>query len=204
MKSFHLSLICAASALLSTSSTAEVVTLDAKVSTTSSYSNTMVELPRFESSLGTLTGVRIEVHLQSQGSIGYENLSKNLTEVSTRFGSAFTLSDTSGTTLAQSASTIEAKRIVEGFDGRLDFEGPSGLTDLGLSTQASAVFEGPADSTWVEGILPSAPPLELSLEMFDLTQVDALGRSVVRRGQVNEAVVEVSYIYTPNGIGDDD
>ena len=74
---------------------------------------------------------------------------------------------------------------------------------LGLDTQTSANGSMAPDPYWVEGILPHAPPIELSLEMIDLTHVSADGSTAVRRGQQTEVQVQITYVYTPLGGGDD-
>jgi hypothetical protein len=154
-------------------------------------------VPRFDHSLGFLDEVRIDVSLHVTGAVGYENVSSNHDVVTVNFGAGCALTAEGGATLVSLAQVIEASHVVEPFDGKVDFGGTSGRILAGLEVETSSSWEVVADPSWTTALAGNEGPIVLGLQLYDLTFVESSQQLVIRRGQLAEVEVTVTYTYTP-------
>ena len=157
-----------------------------------------VLIPRFDPALGELASVRITVHLQVHGGLGFENTSSVPNLVAASFGAYAEVLAPGGAQLVEAVTPpLETEHALPPFDGTVDLAGPSGVSFPGLASVAVASRTLAADPVWVAGLVSQEGPIALSVETHDTTAIHGTGRLVVRRAQVATAAVVVEYEYAP-------
>lgn len=106
-----------------------------------------VSIPQFDSSLGDLTNVFIELTGEVTGSIQLESLDAADATVTANLASEISLQRPDMTDLIVTLPTESIVRDLTSFDGSLDFGGSSGFTenDLSESETNSATLTDPGD-----------------------------------------------------------
>jgi len=156
--------------------------------------DTFVDLARFDSSLGTLTSVLVELTDRVYGKVRLENLSDSSagTLGGDLRGSASLALPTGGTLGAAALASTSFLATVA--DGSTDYAGSAGFTrDVGGIATSQAIFTASADLQQFIG----TTPLHLSLigsSAFTLT--DTTGNVAQRVSKLIGAGVRVTYTYT--------
>lgn len=121
---------------------------DIPTPTATNWGPITLQVPQFDSSLGTLTNVTIEYELLVEGEIGVENVDPVGRNATATLAADSTL-DLSGLTLGDLmlSFTNSIDIALDPFDGVSDFDGPSGenLVDLGGEDSTTVATSAAAD-----------------------------------------------------------
>jgi hypothetical protein len=113
--------------------------------------DTFIDLARFDSSLGTLTSVLVELHGVLDGTVKMENKSSSPGTLSATVNGTWSLGLPTGGALLATTST-STSFAATGYDRRTDYAGTSGSTQqLSATADSSSSFFAPADLAWFTG-----------------------------------------------------
>ena len=103
---------------------------------------TPVDLPLFDSSLGTLDGIVFQLDSTVGGTAAYESLDTNAQTITLLLGAEIEVGAPSGligvSEMVTTAPQIEIVESASGFDGVIDLNGTSGSTFAGLNQSDSS------------------------------------------------------------------
>ncbi|MFQ3549970.1 MAG: choice-of-anchor E domain-containing protein [Armatimonadota bacterium] len=102
--------------------------------------NSTVTIPKFDSSLGTLTSIEFSLIGFVSGSTAFENLDASPATVTTNLSAMLKLTRPDSSTLVISLPVANTSDYASEYDGITDFNGTSGKTYSNLSASATESF----------------------------------------------------------------
>lgn len=154
-----------------------------------------IEVNPFNSALGTLTGITLNLGASFAGTIGVENLSDTPDMAAGIIAGSVTITNNGGSLAAEVFPSAQGPtHDLTAFDGVIDFAGTSGATDS---------VSGPTASTTVTA-LPSvfqsflgANEIFLTLTAKTFPLVQGMENETVQETANATATVTLTYNYTP-------
>lgn len=201
MKLFNFILIIAAFAMVISPSAAEVKTLtycDTLPVKAGSWSDDHT-LPLFDPGMGELLRVDLAVDLNALQDFQFENEGScgATVAVESDFELSITMPDSSNITAAAASSISED---LAGFDGEVDFSGPSGRTIEGLSSTGSVAEEYLELAAFVASVPDETITLPARALANSKTQLS--GNTVSRISSLVGSKVCVTYTYDADAGGE--
>ncbi|MGB3651698.1 MAG: choice-of-anchor E domain-containing protein [Rivularia sp. (in: cyanobacteria)] len=155
--------------------------------------NKQITLPQFDSSLGDLESVLFELSGNVQGSVELENRDAQAALVTGNLAAEINLKKPDDSLLLVALPTASVEQNLSAYDGRLDFDGASGitLTDISNTKKESAFFTVKDDFTPFVG----DGSFNLFLEAIGNSTATGAGNFVAGFETYAGANVMVSYTY---------
>jgi hypothetical protein len=188
--SLILFMICAllASGASGVAQAGTIVFSDTHVMTTTNWNATLT-FPKFNPSLGSLTGIDFFLQGEVAGNVRFESRDAEPTRVKTNLQAEITLFRPDNSTIVATTPVEANSDSVMAYDHLLDFGGTSGRTYLGLTASASNSVDSPppaSDLALFTGLGTIALPIAAvgtsngsgsgNLTLWFQTQAAALGR----------------------------
>jgi hypothetical protein len=156
-------------------------------------------IPRFDSGLGTLRTIEFTLSAQIRGLHECENLSPNLCPLTATVACTCTLLRPDHTAVLSASPQESFTYTLQGFDGTIDFQGPSGSTDIAAATDTAHAASPPPQSDISLFSGPAGNPGTVRLEFTSMETSNCNGPA---NGETifivwTSAVVTVCYIYEP-------
>lgn len=105
--------------------------------------NGLLEITKFDSSLGTLTGINFLLEGEVLGNVRFESLDAQPTTVDTYLQAVITLTRPDASTIVVTTPVSNHSDNVSEFDGVIDFDGTSGKSYFGLTANSSESVDSP-------------------------------------------------------------
>jgi len=175
-----------------TASVGASISHGASVPLTSTDFTSSMALPKFDTSMGILTGISIRVDATVFGSIGVENLTPGPASISYSLEALIRLEKPDHSLFAEVLPLFPLSDDFDAFDGILNFEGQSGETHRDVAASSTETVDvSPGDFAFFEGAgsisLPligrGSAPAPQGFRFFEITAAGA--------------DVTVTYSYTP-------
>ena len=137
--------------LMATSANAALIYTPIQTQTVTLQTATFFDAPmvfnKFDTSLGSLQSILITLSGQVEGDASYENRSPSPATITLNLQAQISLTRPGGGNIAQVLPVANISEGSAGFDGSIDFAGPSGSSFTGLSASAndSGTLVSPAD-----------------------------------------------------------
>jgi hypothetical protein len=156
-------------------------------------------IPRFDSGLGTLRAIEFTLSAQMRAVHECENGSSNLCPLTATISCTCTLSRPDHTEILSASPQETFAYTLQPFDGTIDYQGPSGSTDIVAASDTAHAASPPPQSDIILFSGPAGNPGTVSLAF---TGVNTSGWNGPANGWsiLNEnasAVVTVCYSYEP-------
>ncbi len=156
-----------------------------------------VEVDPFNTSLGTLTGVTVNLAANFAGTIGVENLSSVPDKAGGIIAGSVTISNNDGSLFAEVfPSAMQPIHNLTAFDGTLDYAGTSGATDSVTGPTVNTTVTAPPPAT-VLGDFSGTNEIFLTLVAKTFPLVQGMETESVMETANATATVTLTYDYTP-------
>lgn len=152
---------------------------------------------QFDSSLGTLEAVAIEITGDLNSGIAVENLGSTTATYSIDQEGSITLELPGATEEITPALAADTGGSLAAFDGTVDFAGTSGVSASGLISADS--LTDTLDDTADLAAFTGNGTIDLPLLSSGTADVEVSGNSLLQLGGSTGATIELSYIYLPTG-----
>ncbi len=162
-----------------------------------------IELPRFDPIFGSLTNVRITLRTHFEGALRFENLSTAPAGFSFQAERELQLLRPDATELASVSAPVNGSGTLAGFDGTIDWDGPSGAGFLDLFQDDVLILDTPQpgiDLALFTG--PIDDPGRVRLTLAGTSTLSRTAGANVLRGPALFAasgLVKVDYTFEPSG-----
>lgn len=190
-----------ASALIPAAANAATISFTDSVPVTNTNWTESITLNKFDSSLGTLTGVTFELIGEVSGQASYESLDSAPAVISLNLQATIEL-DGSGLGLGTIVQVLPVANVTDNasdFDGTIDFGGTSGGTFTGLN-QADSDVGGIAPANFALFIGGPGDTFSLDVEANGSSIGSGAGNLITQFSTNASAEVTVTYTYTSNEI----
>lgn len=203
MSRFHYAIATAAALTITSAAQAAVIsfgispTIGIPLSNTNFPSGTGVSLPKFDTTLGTLTSITFSLTGTSVATVSYENVDATPRTVTVRSQATLTLSRPGGGTLVVTIPQTSTVFNATAYDGVNNFAGTSGGQVVGLTatlTTTSAALTSVADRTLFSQA--GGGTIILPVSATGNSNAVAGGNIVTQRSTQASAGVVVNYTYT--------
>lgn len=159
--------------------------------------DSILSIPKFDSSLGTLDSVLLTLTGNVEGALGLENRGPSVANITANLSSSISLrrpDDNSDLLVTLPAAMFNY--TLPGYDGAFDFDGTSGLTedDLSASDEDSATYTDAADLALFLG----AGTLDLPVFAVGTSSATGPGNVAQFFDTFAGASINVTYNYTEN------
>jgi hypothetical protein len=162
--------------------------------------NAVLNLPRFDPALGTLTGIKFRLDGNVIGDVRFESLDAAPKTVTTFLQATVTLFRPDFTPLVITLPVANNSDNVTAYDGVLDFGGTSGRSYLGLTAaDADSVLSPPPPSDLVT--FTGVTPISLPISGVGASHATGGGNLVTSFRTSVAAKVTVTYVYDPWPVG---
>jgi hypothetical protein len=162
---------------------------------TTNIVNEAISVQKFDSSLGTLTGVKLKFTSDIKGSIGFENLGSSPADITVTLGSNVNLKLGNSSLFSMSPATSQTYQNVAAFDGAIDFKPPSGLDVQGLNATKSDQTTI-TDSQMLQSFIGTGN-LNFLFSAIATSNVSGSGNIVSMISTLAKGTVAVTYDYDP-------
>ena len=149
-----------------------------------------IQLPSFPTQLGRLTGVRVELWLETESSYGVENLSSLPGSAQAQVGESFAVLRPDGESVLGIPLNLQKFHHFPGFDDEVDFAGPSGTTEE-MSFAELLGVDLPPDRDWTD----LGAGQNLTLDLVGLIDFDLTGYGSLESFFEGAATMRVDLIY---------
>jgi len=121
--------------MMATAANAATVSYDASVADTQTNWNTVLNLPKFNPALGTLTKVTLTLFGRVDGTVQAENRNRTSPSTTILTLAAKIIAEVAGATLEVEVNPFDDTEVnLAAHDGSTDFDGPSGVTIESFAT----------------------------------------------------------------------
>lgn len=163
---------------------------------TASNWDTSFVFNKFDSSLGTLTGVVITLTDNVKGSAGYENLTKVATQVTMKLDASISLTALGNQSLISSLNLYNGTTNTSAYDGTINFQGSSGTTFSNLTGSDSKTLTlGLADANL--GLYVGNGTFTIPVSARGISSASGPGNLATQFSTVAGASAQVRYLFTP-------
>lgn len=197
MKKTFAALALATALIPFTSAQAEVISYTAsKAMTTTNWSDSL-SFNKFDSTLGTLTGITFDLTGIVRGTGSAESLDAAESFVTLTLGSELTLRRPDGTTLVVANPVFDRTFSFSAFDGAIDFGGTSGGTTGSIDASGSNSFISSASSDFALFSGLAGEFINLGLGAIGATSGSGAGNLITQFATAAAGSATVTYEYTP-------
>jgi hypothetical protein len=156
-----------------------------------------IEVDPFNTTLGTLTSVTVELAASFAGTVGVENLSAVPDKAGGIIAGSVTISNTSGSLFAEVfPSAFQPIHNLTAFDGTLDYGGTSGATDSVSGTTVTTTATAPPPASVLQDF-SGTNQIFLTLIAKTFPLVQGMETESVSETANATATVTLTYDYTP-------
>ncbi|MEN9657048.1 MAG: hypothetical protein RL571_513 [Pseudomonadota bacterium] len=150
-------------------------------------------LQQFDSRLGTLTGVNVDLYGLVAGSVKYENLDASASNVGIDLGAIIKLATVSGKSLLAINPLVSNVYNASAYDGFTDFGGTSGkkLTGLSANTADSEVLNS---ASWLS-LFTGPGVVNLKLASLGASSASGPGNLITQFATNAAANYKITYTY---------
>jgi len=160
--------------------------------------NSSVTLPKFDPALGTLNEVNIDCGLNLSEGIQAENFNNNSIKYTANISGGFLL-ELPGSEKLSMIFNRSSNGSLEGFDGNMDYSGPSGTnTSMSIPSEHADI-----NVTSIEDFVAGVPDENITLpaSAFASSLLSAPGSTSIGVSMKAGVDVCVRYSYNPTAIG---
>lgn len=157
--------------------------------------NEQISVQKFDSSLGTLKGVKIDFTGDMEGEAGFENRSATAADIFIKLAGSLNLKFNGQTLFELAPERVTGPYAAAAYDGVTDYGGASGKTITGLEAtkSASKTF---TDSTFLQSFVGTGN-LSFLFSAFATSNVTGSGNMRSFVDTFAKANVKVTYDYDP-------
>ena len=186
-----------ASALLVGSASAATVSYNNSVAMTPTTFNNSLILPKFDTSLGTLTSISFTLGGNILATEKFESQDSSASTVNSSVGAKLTLQRPDLSTLLITLPGTTFSDAVSAYDGILDFGGTSGLTrnNITASGSNSAIFTGASDLALFSAL--GGGTISLNVKGEGNSSASGPGNLIASFSTSAAANAAVTYAYNP-------
>ncbi len=153
-----------------------------------------LEIPLFDPSLGTLTGIHFFLEGNVLGNVQFESLDAEPTTVETYLQAEITLSRPDLSTIVVTTPVADNSDDVDAFDGVIDFAGPSGRSYFGLAAYASTGVDSPPPASDL-ALFTGVGSIFLPIAAAGTSSATGAGNLITIFNTQAEATATVTYTY---------
>lgn len=187
-------LICA---IASSSALADEVTYSGSVPLTTTNWSSSISIPKFDPTLGNLTGLTFSLTGYVQGSAKFESLDAAPATVTMDVAAQIKLQRPDLTDLVVVLPTVSTSDSVTMFDGTIDFGGTSGKTYAMLSNSKTETFASPPPLSDL-ALFTGVGNIVLPVAATGMSKGTGAGNLLTQFNTSASADARVKYVYTPN------
>jgi len=158
--------------------------------------NNVMEIPKFDPSLGTLTGIEFELLGMIRGDIRFESLDALPATIHVWLQAQIKLSRPDMSELVVALPVEEDEEEVSAYDGVLDFGGTSGRTYLDVPAEATVSMISPPPESDL-ALFTGEGVIALPIRAEGRSRATGAGNLVARFATRASAELTVTYTYTP-------
>ena len=161
--------------------------------------NQTIALPKFDPSLGTLTSVLLKLTGEVNGSASLESTNPLPTNVTTIFNAEITLMRPDNSILLTASPKSSITVSVGGFDGTIDFMGPSGrmIPEVKDSAMTTVQFDQPFSMSDQTLFIGAGDFLNLPVRAVGRSRGSGSGNLLMLFRTSAAASAEITYTFTP-------
>lgn len=160
-----------------------------------------VTIPKFDSGLGTLLSVSVQLDARIEGDAKIENFAPSPVAATLLFQGEIQVQRPDTSVIVLASPSVAFADALSGFDGTIDFDGTSGESHLGVVGNASntASFTNPPDDLSLFVAPPaSGQTITLPVTARGTSTATGSGNVITQFTQVASAQIVVCYTYAPN------
>ena len=163
------------------------------------WTNTM-DVPKFDPSLGTLTGIKFHLAGRAEGNVRFESLDAQPATVTCWSQATVTLSRPDYTPIVVTLPIANTVDNVSAFDGVIDFGGTSGRTYLGLNSQDADSVDSPPPLS--DLVLFTGPGMiSLPIRAVGASHATGAGNLITQFETWAASYMTITYTYEPTPTG---
>lgn len=197
MKKTFATLALAAALIPFTSAQAEVISYTATQGMKTTNWNEFLNFNKFDSALGTLTGITFNLSGTVEGQGKAESLDTSASFVTLTLGSALTLRRPDGSTLVVANPLFNESYSFDAFDGAIDFAGTSGVSTGLVQANGSDSFATSASSDFALFSGVAGDFISLGLGAIGSAMGSGAGNLITQFSTAASGTATVTYEYTP-------
>lgn len=152
--------------------------------------------PKFDPSLGTLTGIHFHLQGGVEGQVEFENMDSQPATVRTFLQAEITLYRPDRSIIILTIPVHDTIDNVTAFDGVLDFGGTSGRSYLGLTASDSSSADSPPPESDI-ALFTGPGTIALPIHAVGTSFASGAGNLIAQFSTSASALVGVTYIYEP-------
>lgn len=161
--------------------------------------NQTLTLPKFDPNLGTLTSVLLKLTGEVNGSASFESTNPLPTDVTTIFNADITLMRPDNSVLLMTSPKSSVTVPVGGYDGIIDFMGPSGrmIPEVKDSLMTMVQFDQPLSVSDQTLFVGAGEFLDLPVRAVGRSRGTGSGNLLMLFRTSAAATAEITYVFTP-------
>lgn len=187
-----------ATAILVGSAQAATISYNNSIGLTSTNFNSALILPKFNTSLGTLTSINFTLAGNVLASEGLESKDGSPSTINSTVGAQLTLQRPDSSTLVITTPGASFSDGVSAYDGILDFGGTSGISRNNISANAtnSGIFTSASDLALFSSL--GASNITLNVNGLGTSSASGPGNLIASFSTSASANAQVTYNYNPS------